>query len=279
MRCLVTTSKAVLLVSFSTGAIEIICQGHGPYYGLTWSADRVFVTVQRDERVLEIDATRVIGSFPLSSHNVHGACFRNDTLFVCDSGHDRLLGFNLEQQTMLNWLMPEDRPHDPKRGADQHHINTVWANDHELWVVQHNWEHPSVAVQVDEHGGIKQTWVIAQGGGAHDFAKFDGQMYACDSRQGVIVSATDTKRREIHIKPFLRGLAVLNDGFIVGVSNETHDPSERLSCDGELLWLRPDGSIRRRVLLPGYGQILVVRAIGEIDWAHHGDKGPACPIA
>lgn len=275
---LLTTSQAVL--RFRGGDWSIAHRGGGVYYGLTWNEEAVFVLCRNGE-VREGEAESILdlvsgeqfltGAFS-GGHQIHWA---NDALFICDTGHDRV----------LKWGRSDDDftiAYQTGYGYDARHINSVWGRGREFWTGEctHKYKTPKTnwirRFEMDENDNWSEAETIPVSNGLHNVYKEDGLLYVCDSVGGKFVAFNENRElvKTAVVGGWTRGLVRLRDGWVLGTSQFMAHAKDRYRGDCALYLLNENLRAVDMVILRSFGQIYDIRAV-EGDPAHNGLPMPA----
>jgi hypothetical protein len=274
---LVTTSTAVLLVE-KDGPTPIHT-GRGIYFGLTWDRDFVYILCRNNlghgklRRIFGYTVTmeildksfRQVDSIRCPSiHDPHQAIACDGSIYVANTGKDRIEICNNDTFSSVNWTGER---------KDVHHINTIWFDDSFFYVLENNKHKPSIAKVFDLNWQPVQD--VSLGLGAHNIFRQKQMLYVCSSLdRGMIRYELDTqKATEFSLlgeKWLPRGLAKGNDRFHIGLSAKGTREERHGRMPGKLISTNEDFEIINAVELEGAGQVNEVRLISELDAAHNG---------
>lgn len=303
MRLLVSTSQWLGIVSLPSQKVEILHEGSGVYTGVTWDKDRVYAVatdnkgdwdpaiLKRDpdprllkrETILVIEKSKVVGRLIPETLDTHEILYWNSLLYVTNTSYDQVVAFDPETNERLGaWQAPPDGIPIRRGVADRHHLNSFWADDDEyLWVLANNGDWSSAVYKLRKNKGPAD---FSMEGIHRDIGE---QCHGLCVKKGVIItlSSRDSTLRVVGSNPsatklhagFPRGMTVNGRSIIIGGSARG-SRDRRHFGDAEIIVLRR-GTIQNRFWLKGAGQIYQVRAIDAVDTAHHGSRGPACPLA
>lgn len=261
---IISTSQALL--TFINGDWKIAHRGNGVYYGITWDDSHVYVLCRNGE-VREGDAESILdlksgehfltGEFS-GGHQIHWS----DGLYICDTGHDRI----------LRWSGALSPVFETGAGHDSRHINSVWGSGDEFWTGECN--HRYKALKINRIRKFWNHWreqeAIPVPNGIHNVYREGDLLYVCDSVRGQLVSFT-LQREVVKTTPiggWTRGLARLQDGWVVGTSQFMAHAKDRYRGDCALYLLNENFRAIDMVVLRGFGQVYDIRAM-EGDPAHN----------
>ncbi len=199
-------------------------------------------------------------------HDVHQIAVWNDTLFLTDTGLNRLHLFDLSTGSTTAIL-----PVGPQRD-DVHHLNALLVHEEHLLVGLNNRGHRDAEIlriplsvlsevpeEVPETSDALSPGTVSQVTGfthTHDLEPFDGGLICCASHDGLILRA-DEPDILIDVGGWTRGLVVDSAGIWVGISQFAKRSLRHSSrLDGELRRLNPrTGECLQSVPLRGVGQV------------------------
>jgi hypothetical protein len=268
---LVTTTQQVLLVVGDD--VRIVHDGSGLYYGLARFDDRIYVACEHqvvlgaephdidaqrgsllvlDRSLRPVDDVRP-DDFPLRQlHDIEvidgrvwATCSRDDLVAV----HDPVTG------GWERWV--------PDRGAgvaerahlDRYHYNTIAPVAGGLQLLSHNY---GLSQVLDYDLPDRElVSVIDFGIGAHDLFSIDGTLATCSSQESVLRA---TSGWVLRTGGFPRGIAFLDDGVVVGVSEFTARPYRHLATATVRRYDR-SWAIRDEIAVPGAGLVFAVLPI------------------
>jgi hypothetical protein len=112
---------------------------------------------------------------------------------------------------------------------------------------------------------------------AHDMMVARGDFYACDSRNGVLIH--NGKRLFVDPGGFMRGLSVLEDGYLVGqsVKSDRRSDRNRVSASGnQVVRLDRNGDVVAKADLMG-SQVYNILTLSETDYSMSSTSEGRCP--
>ena len=125
MRLLVTTHRRV----FVHGKEDIVLdEGRGLYYGVTWSPDKIFIAArnwaERDRGTLILvydeKLNLIAEDYLLEVSEVHQIFWWDGTVYICDTGHDRVLAWDGKGTRVVYEAT--------QMMEDHSHINGIWGD-------------------------------------------------------------------------------------------------------------------------------------------------------
>ena len=273
---LVTTSTAVLLVDGN--GPKTIHTGCGIYFGLTWDRDFIYILCRNnlghgklrrifgytvtieilDKTFRQVDSVRCP-----SIHDPHQAIARNRSIYVANTGRDRIEIYNNNSFSSINWTGEQ---------KDVHHINTIGFDESFFYVLENNKQQRSMVKMFDLNWQPVQD--VSLGLGAHNIFRQAQALYVCSSLDRAMVRY-DLDTKEITEFPLLgrkwlpRGLAKGNNRFYIGLSAEGTRQERHGRLPGKLISTNEDFEIIDTTDLEGAGQVNEVRLISELDAAHN----------
>lgn len=283
MLLLVTTTRAFWVFDETSRQAYRIDEGNGVYYGLTHGHDgHIFVGARRCRYGVDVAGraaqTGTILVFnpdlspggelqpPFPLRDLHQICYFDDKLWVCAT-HDNMIaiyGF----PGWETWY-PFGEPADPTK-PDSHHINSIWVDGDEIFLVGHSGT--TGCVHVFDRVTREHRRTLDFGRYAHNVWRENGQLQVLSSLEGCILSEDGT-RRPVSPGNFVRGAVVTGQRLYVGVSeNVNRAEREKGSC--EVVRLDPSGRTQSIMGLVGYGMVHDVRCPGLHDAAHPYADGP-----
>jgi hypothetical protein len=283
---LLATHGRLMWYAVDTGAVRVLHEGSGVYYGVfpgdacaadTGAPASVFVVSRPDnwrpaegagEWILELDAASGAERrrARLASRFTHDAVRRRDRVYVADTegGAVRELAFPSLRELRAAALF-----------TTAEHVNTLSPNGTHLWAMLHN-KGPSALAEVDLRGGgapREARRLRPVGAQAHGAVRWGGGLLALDSKNSALmrVDLASGATEQLWAEPppavggaplFLKGLAVVDDVAYFGgaarrLRRDRADPS--LSCDLLAYDLRARVLLWRRTL-PTRGLVNVVAA-------------------
>ncbi len=195
-------------------------------------------------------------------HDVHQIAIRDDTLWLTDTGLNRLHSFDLVKGTTTA-VLPVGEERD-----DVHHLNALLVHEEHLLVGLNNrgqrdaeilrLPFPVLRDEVGEHDALSLGTISKVSGftHTHDLEPFEGGLICCASHDGLVLRA-DVPAVLFEVDGWARGLAVTDDGIWSGVSRFAERSRRHAGdLDGELKLFDPStGECLRRVTLSGAGQV------------------------
>jgi hypothetical protein len=264
---IVTTSHSVLRLAWPSLKQEaVVHRGEGLYYGIAHTPWGLAIAARRrlvsstvppaDERgcVLLFDAAfrqtgELIAPFPL--RDLHGMAYAADALWLTCSFDNQLVRFDGREWDV--WL-PLGRP--ATAPFDANHLNTVWPERNDLWVLAHNFG-ASRALRYRLPGRTLLA-TVEIGNQAHDlWRRPGGALATCSSMDGKLVAQDGWT---LATGGFPRGIAFDGERAVIGIS-ELAERDHRDFTTGRLLVIDPDGAIARTVDLPGEGLVLALEFV------------------
>jgi hypothetical protein len=273
---LVTTSTAVLLVDGN--GPRTIHTGCGIYFGLTWDRDFIYILCRNNLRhgklsrvfgytvtieILDKNFRQVDSVRCPSIHDPHQAIARNRSIYVANTGRDRIEIYNNNSFSSINWTGEQ---------KDVHHINTIGFDESFFYVLENNKQQRSMVKMFDLNWQPVQG--VSLGLGAHNIFRQAQALYVCSSLDRAMVRY-DLDTKEITEFPLLgrkwlpRGLAKGNNRFYIGLSAEGTRQERHGRLPGKLISTNKDFEIIDTTDLEGAGQVNEVRLISELDAAHN----------
>lgn len=283
---LVTCSEKFLLVR--GGKVRVLEEGFGLYYGITWDENVIYVASRRRKP----GVIRVFGSdlnylreLPLLyiGDDPHQLFYKDRGLYLADRDRFRVLHWNtyLEYESWHAFNV-----------GDQH-INSIWYNHPFYYVVEHRQGRPVKRIKLFTDSWAHHRTVAFNvgpqshktGHGIHNVYFEDDKLFTLAPYELVVIENFDPSDGtfERHVKmpldgvvcsdDYLRGLAVTDKAFFIGVSG-TNPRTQRGEGDTRILAVNRQFEVVDTLVLPDTGQILEIRVIGELDFAHNGLRCP-----
>lgn len=262
------------------------------YYGLSWSRDQIFLQAAPDKVCIfsnEKDAVEVLNvhSYRGALHQIH---YQEGILYLASNFDDKVELFSpINKQVVDSIDLKPNVSTNPRKDTDYSHVNSVFSNGKNLYVVHHNWDNGSYIDVLDlNFKVVRQIGDI--GIQNHNVCVIDETLYTLSSWTTEIVRVnlkteerervkfdlenlpiTDEQRENFR---YLRGLAVTEDYLVIGITwsggrdkRDTVQSFVGLFDRETLKWL----DVKE---LPATGQIREVRVIHERDYAHNGIEIP-----
>ncbi|MHA2065182.1 MAG: hypothetical protein ACXABY_12470 [Candidatus Thorarchaeota archaeon] len=285
---LVATLKKLLLYNPNSHGVKVLREGGGPFYGLSWDEDRLFLGDRRgaggdklyiyDKDFHEIESPNMI----LNHH--HQIFYLGKKLYITDTGMDRVAIWDGESTVYRDWnyeIRKEYNKHEHDR--DMHHINSLWApsrDSQEIWVGYHNMtfysNRPSEVKVMDlDLTKVLRSYTIGES--LHNIFMDDHKLYICNSGKEELLEyhTGNFRTRQLGIGRWTRGLGATSDYFVVGGSMI----GMGLEREGGNLTLslvhRPSWEVVDRRNLEANGAVFELRIVDQPDLAHNGID---CPL-
>lgn len=283
MPLLVTTTKAFWVFDEISRQAYRIDEGNGVYYGLTHGHDgRIFVGARRCRYGVDLagraaqtgtilvfnpDLTtggELVPPFPL--RDLHQLYFFDNKLWACATHDNAIAIYSFPGWELWHPFGKPENPDDP----DRHHINSIWADGDEIFLVGHS--KTSGCVHVFDRSTRAHKRTLDFGTYAHNVWREDGKLQVLSSLEGCI-AGEDGARRPVSPGNFVRGVVATAAHLYVGVSeNVNRAEREKGSC--EVVKLDRDGRTLNIFGLVGYGMVHDLRCPGVHDIAHQSADGP-----
>jgi len=283
---LITTPLRIFLFDPETGATELLREGDGEYYGVSWGRNGPVLSHsnQANESLCSFADYRGVprgrltfqrlGRAPVASPRAlvqpHQIECVDDLVLVANTGMNciTVLGANgsFRRHARLNDVL-WDRLEDGDTG---NHFNSVHRSGERVYVVAHNHERPSAVHEL--------TWPelepvrvhTTRAGWAHNVWIGEHGMVVCDSKDGSLLAVEQDRTlwRPNEPNVITRGLAVTPEHLYVGRSGYG-SRGERVRNDGgvwmvERKTLRTVASFR----FPGSGCVNDLRVLNAPDECH-----------
>lgn len=279
-RLLVTTSKKFILWD---GKPHIIQENQGLYYGITWGYEKVYVVsrgasgspVQMFDKQLA-----PVGYVPFRwlGEDPHQAFWWKNRLYIAnrDKFCVSFWDFHAEVEGMVHSTL-----------TDQH-INSVWCDGELFYVIEHRHDRTPKFVHIYTDSWRKVNVLSIHTGpqdeltghGIHNvYTEYTKLVTLAPDSLYVIDRPGKGRVRKIPFdmpseRIYLRGLARTAKHYYVGVSNYA-TRSFRGEGDSWICVLDSCFELQDVITLPDTGQILEVRSVDDIDFAHNRLE---CPI-
>ena len=249
-------------------------------YGCTWSADTIYLGGVRDVFAIKEGEIKIIKFKDRSkATGFHQISFYGDKLYVANTGENCLYGVDLNSGEVKICDLTKTDNESPGGDTDFTHINSVFCNGENVFVVNHNFAHPSYisVLDMDLNHGYDICNVGQQNHNA--YVDKDNILYSLSSKTAEIVkidlntgrvekTPVDPERTITQKDVYLRGLAKTEDHFVIGVT-PSHGRDERDKVTSWLLLYDNHlNFLEAKSTLP-LGQIREIRAIHEPDFAHN----------
>lgn len=260
-----TLNREILLRTIHTGL--------GPYYGLTWDREQMYVASQKRGCILVFDKDlNVTGRLKAEKlKGLHQIGYFNGKLYICESRRNRLRIWDGERLETWNYTGTTE---------DRDHINSVWSDGEKLYVGEHR-KRKGARVQVFDFNLNLLETINGLGHELHNVYVEKGKLHICWSKRGCLLVRNLENQDERHIdlrkhfeEGYPRGLARTRNRWYVGMSRLAVR-SERHLGRAAILVLDDDFNHLKTIPLEQQGQIYEVRATTGVDRAHNRLPFPA----
>ena len=269
---LVTTTRAAWVLDLETGLARLIDQGRGVYYGISFSADQLFIACRqaavgaiRDTQVnvilcfdRNLKPTGVLHP-PTPVRDVHQILYAAGTLLVCSTYDDAVMGYEPASGRWTTW-----HPFGPGLPQDRHHINSVAVDGGDILLAgnrPHGWF---------ARFGPDRTLIAHQplGAGTHNVWVEQDGVQVCSSDEGAVRTAGGASQ-PIVARGWLRGIAKGHRTRYFGVSqNLVRGVRDRSDC--MVVEVDAGGATLRRYSFHDFGMLHDLRVLGRPDDTHNG---------
>jgi hypothetical protein len=278
MKLLISTYAHWLL--WDDGRVQILREGHGKrpgdfvYFGCSWNRHTVFVcegSTDCQNRVYTYDARgRCTGQLPFTDIKGPHQCYWWDgSLYVANTQRNRVEVWGRGGVRHIRWA---------KETRDTEHINSIWCDGEQFYVVGHRWKFQPKKIWVFgldwKLRRVIDIVVREETPGMHNVYIEDGVLYTLGPRDVIkydLRTGDDTRTRTGY---YLRGLARVPGRFLVGASQKC-ERKGRAEGDSQFHILDDDLNLLETVTLKDTGGITEIRAVDPPDLAHN---GLPCPM-
>jgi len=282
---LATTNNAFWAVDTDRAQAYLIDDRFGFYYGITFNDDQIFVVAQnsvygkeseapdRSGRILVFDKDLNLQKeleAPFIMRDAHQLyCFKNK-LWIAATWNNFIATFDGQDWDI--W-QPFGAPKNPD-SPDTHHINSILVDDEKIYLAGHGRDGGQAHIFKTDDKSHLVTHDMGQG--SHNVWKSGDQIYSMSSNNGELI---DLSGNRFPIAPgnFVRGAIILSDRRFFGASSKT-DRQSRNSSNSMIVEASLTGKQLRRLGINGYGEMLDIRAPGEVDLAHPSYIGPKISV-
>lgn len=281
MIVLATTNKAFWAIDTEQERAYRIDDRFGFYYGITFSDDRIYVIAQNSVYGRELETPDRSGCIlvfdkdlnlqqelqaPFVMRDAHQLYCYKETLWVTATWNNFIVIFDGR-----NWEIwqPFGAPENPD-APDTHHINSIVVDDEKIYLAGHGRDGGQVHIfKADDRSHLVTH---AMGQGSHNVWKCGDEIYSMSSNTGELI---DLSGNGFPIAPgnFVRGAVILPDRRFFGASSKT-DRQSRNSSNSMIVETSQTGKRLRKLGINGYGEMLDIRAPGQVDLAHPSCVGP-----
>lgn len=276
---LVSTSKSLLSLNAQTGEGRVIHSGKGLYYGITYSDNAVFVAArnnkdcfnylekQENERgeILIFDYHMKLVDVlhaPFALNDLHQILLFDNKLWITCSSDNMVVIYDFN--VWKKWY-PSDSIE--ARGKDVNHFNSLFYDGQSLYILAHNLGESEI--WHFSYPGLKIRNKIKIGCQGHNIWKRGGELFTCDSQNGVVVSA---EGRQVELGKFPRGVVVTEKWTVVGTS-DIAERSLRNKVSSKVIVFDSLWNKMSELSIDGHGQLLDIRSPGVIDFCVPGVTG------
>lgn len=273
----VATVNSVTLIDNDRS--KLLHSGQGLYYGISWDENNIYLLARSGKRrqghpdIVTLDKNystvrKIIDGSFLDAHQIY--C-DGPNLYVTSTHLNCVEVVNLSTGVSVqkNWT---------KCKSDINHINSIFKDGDEFWVIYHNWTSktglPSEAVKVDcDLSKEIVKYRLADSGCLHNVAKVDNLIYTCSSAShALLVYDLDTNSvvKNIPLGYWLRGIGISDDYIVLGSTSVSENRKGRLTGDSEIYLLdRKTFDVIDIKTLKDTGSIYDLRLAGCEDYAHN----------
>jgi len=209
-------------------------------------------------------------------HQIHAV---GDWLFVVIGRGSRLAVFDITTRQMVRCfdlqsvLPPDLRRTD--RPTDPYHFNSISFARSRLFVLAHNWQEGSFALELLLDPAAEQVPALTLraihrdlGHASHDIVFDDGTLFVLDGEGGAVIARGHPAGRaslpDRETKPYPRGLVVMPDKLIVGYGSWSAEHGERAASPTRLCVLDRDSlDVRLELDLGPFGNPSALSLLGS----------------
>lgn len=286
MILLATTNNAFWAIDTDRERAYQIDDRFGFYYGITFNEDQVFVVAQNSVYGKELETPDRSGCIlvfdknlklqdeieaPFIMRDAHQLyCFKNK-LWVTATWNNFIVIYDGKNWETWHPFGPPENSAAP----DTHHINSILVDDEKIYLAGHGRDGGQVHIFKTDDKSHLVTHDMGQG--SHNVWKSGDQIFSMSSNNGELI---DLSGNGYPIAPgnFIRGAVILSDRRFFGTSSKT-DRQSRNSSNSMIVETSMTGKRLRTLGINGFGEMLDVRAPGEVDVAHPSYVGPKIPAA
>lgn len=283
MKLLISTHNALL---FWDGVLNVIHEGVGVYYGITWSDLGLYVVARGadppkmlawDKKLNRVPSPQFVSMGPRGYYSgPHQAFYWDDLLLVTNTLYNRLEIWDAFTGSISRLFFDEPV------NEDRDHLNSIWRDPESglFYVVEHRSKRiREFVLEPFEERRIYNAHTTFQG--LHNVYVEDWQIFSLEPSAFVRFDLVDGMWDEMKIETvdpklhYLRGLARTTDYWLIGVSTFA-ERSKRTWGASSVLFLDNDFQVVDELVLPEkYGQLLDIRVTDQLDLAHNRHY---CPI-
>lgn len=277
MKALVTTRSCFFLYDLKSREISIIDKDKGPYYGITFSKDRIFVgciknkgRYQGNNSILVFDLNLKLKremSSPILS-DIHQIQYFENKIFCCSTAFNGLAFFNFETNEWNLW-----RPFENVK-KDFHHFNSILIED-ESSVFLNAMRYD---INEERHGAILHCDLTSENilrkfiignDDCHNILKIKDELFVLSSNEGAVKSTKNFTKKIDH-DAWLRGMAYLPEEgkILVGASPKQTIRKLRKSSTPVIKVFDLSWNILENHEIKGLGDITEIRVPGYKDKCH-----------
>lgn len=274
MKLLVTTSKSLLLVTYSDKTnIKVLHEGYGLYYGITYSEDYIYVAARKrmltssensenENGVLLVFNKELILKEEICCHDfplrdMHQIQYYSGKIYITCSFDNMIAIYDLKTKNWSQWF-----PNESVKFKDVNHFNSIFVKDDSLYLLAHNFG-DSMIYKFDTCNLqlVKQQIII--GKQAHNIWMNDGDLYTCSSGEESIKSTGGFVKV---LSGFLRGITFSSELCFVG-SSEKVERKDRDMTDGKIFVLNKSLEEIDSIILKKEGMVLDIKLLGVFDYS------------
>jgi len=255
------------------------------FWGLTWGPEHIYVLMTNpgaardcNVRVYSKPGFGLVRDIHLKHVKAgHQIFWWKGCLYMANTNRNCLSVYDLADGSMLHlaWL---------KTGFDYNHINSVWTDGSELYTVEHNGSKyarrrslTGSRLRVLSMEG-KSLWDVKIGKDVHNIYREGPLLYFCDSLGYRFCRYHINEKRvagqtDVGTDWYVRGVARIPDGFLVGLSDygKHKTPFEEWDTrEGRVLLVDDSMNVVEEMVIPKCKQIFDVRVTNLPDPAHNG---------
>ena len=283
MNIVVSTSKAVFLVDIFNNRTQIIHEGSGLYYGITYTDNDLFIAARNNftgDRISQQSEAGSILKFDISSgyfdreikapfplRDLHQISIHDGILYLTCSYDNKIVIYDFNR-----WFEWYPNREITNGGVDRNHLNSFLITDSYIYLAAHNLDKPSeiwcfrnktkIKLILNRLFGIPLRYnpikTFTLGKCIHNITKYQGQLITLNSQEGLVCGSKGFK---FITGMFPRGLAICENYIFIGLSEFT-ERKNRDFTNSYLCILHKDWKVLKILKFEEMGLLLDIQTPG-----------------
>ncbi len=208
------------------------------------------------------------------SRGVHQIDIHGNSLYIVDTYNNRILQIdNYNEVVNTYWKLvskeyyPNGKLRDGRKSNNYNHFNSIFFHKKDIYLIAHNETYKtsrkSELYVVDDNFNVLDIYELS-GSNCHNFYKNSNEQIFCSSLEGAVVKNNSYLLQD---GGFTRGLAVSEDGYLVGGSPVQINRLDRSKGDAVINYIDRKSTKARFNLIVKNTQIQEIRRLDCIDYS------------